>query len=179
VQWVGFIEIIRVQDSEVSKESNLRVRGVNKSTRTILYFYLLNHENVLYMSEYLFLTWEEYQFSRVWKYLHIIYVSHMMKVPRFSLVSHRSTSILLLLVKIMLLLFLWNESDQMLPFSGIEVAKCCRFSGMEVAKWPTVRFRKNKDVNLKEIPNKPIVLVGIVSAEVEDTAHYATTTMDE
>lgn len=102
----GFIEVIRVQDSEVCKESNLRVSGVNKSTRTILYFYLLNHENVLYMSEYLFLTREEYQFSRIWKYPHIIYVSQMMRVPRFSLVSHRSTSLVLLLVKIILLPFL-------------------------------------------------------------------------
>lgn len=31
------------------------------------------------------------------------------------------------------------------------MAKCCRFSGMEVAKWAKVRFRKNKDDNLKEI----------------------------
>jgi len=36
-------------------------------------------------------------------------------------------------------------------FSGIEVAKCCRFSGMEVAKWGKVRFGKKKDANLNEI----------------------------
>ena len=53
----GFMEVMRVQDSDVCKESNLRVRGINKSIIIILYFYLLkNHENVRYMSEYLCLT---------------------------------------------------------------------------------------------------------------------------
>jgi len=37
----GFMEVMRVQDSEVCKESYLRVRVVNKSIRIILYVYLL------------------------------------------------------------------------------------------------------------------------------------------
>jgi hypothetical protein len=50
------MEVIMVQDSEVCNESNLRVRGVNKSIRSILYYYLLKNHEMWYMSEYLCLT---------------------------------------------------------------------------------------------------------------------------